>query len=246
MVKTDFDGFPPELFEFLSALAANNNRSWFQANKSRYRDVVVEPMIQFITAMEPRLAAISEHFIADPRTNGGSMFRIYRDTRFSKDKRPYKENVGCQFRHRIGKDVHAPGFYVHLQPGEIFFGGGIWKPDGSTLGRIRETIVDNPVAWKKATTARPFQQRFDGLRGDSLQRASRGYSPEHPLITDLKRKSFFAMQQTDQAMACSPQLITEVDKAFRAVSPLMEFIAFALALPYSSRSQQQAQTHAHA
>jgi uncharacterized protein (TIGR02453 family) len=234
-----FNGFPAELFDFLAELAANNNRAWFQANKSRYQDVVVTPMAEFILAMAPRLETISEHFIADPRRNGGSMFRIYRDTRFSKDKRPYKENVGCQFRHRIGRDVHAPGFYVHLQPGEVFFGGGIWKPDSTTLNRIREAIIDNPSAWKKATSGATFSKRFGGLRGESLQRPPRGFSAGHPLIDDIKRKSYFAMQQVDQAVACGPQFIREVEKAFSCVSPLMEFISFALELPYSSRLQQR-------
>jgi len=238
MKKPVFNGFPAELFGFLVELAANNNRTWFQANKSRYHDDVVEPMTQFICAMAPRLEAISEHFIADPRRHGGSMFRIYRDTRFSKDKRPYKENVGCQFRHRIGRDVHAPGFYVHLQPGEIFFGGGIWKPDATTINRIREAIIDNPSAWKKATNGKAFSGRFGALKGESLQRPPRGFSAEHPLIEDIKRKSYFAMQQADQAMACGPQFIGEVEKAFRGISPLMEFISFALGLPYSSRLQQ--------
>jgi len=239
MNKPAFDGFSPELFDFLSALSRHNNRAWFQDNKARYQRVVVEPMADFIRAMAPRLEAVSEHFIADPRSNGGSMFRIYRDTRFSKDKRPYKENVGCQFRHRIGRDVHAPGFYVHLEPGQIFFGGGIWKPDNATLSRIRTTIVDNPAAWKQATTGRAFKQRFECLRGDSLQRAPRGFDPEHPLLTDLKRKSYFVMQQADADLACSGRFISEVEKAFKAASPLMEFIAFALDLPYSSRLQNR-------
>jgi len=234
-----FKGFPAELFDFLAELAANNNSAWFQANKSRYQDVVVTPMTEFIVAMAPRLEAISEHFIADPRRNGGSMFRIYRDTRFSKDKRPYKENVGCQFRHRIGRDVHAPGFYVHLQPGEVFFGGGIWKPDSAALNRIREAIIDNPSAWKKATTGRTFSKRFGDLKGDSLQRPPRGFNAEHPLIEDIKRKSYFAMQQVDQGMACGPRFIRGVERAFGCVSPLMEFISFALELPYSSRLQQR-------
>jgi len=241
MKMPEFDGFPPEMFGFLSELVKNNNRSWFQDNKSRYRDVVVEPMGRFIVAMEPRLRDISEHFNVDPRPHGGSMFRIYRDARFSKDKRPYKENVGCQFRHLMGKDAHAPGFYVHLAPGQVFFGGGIWKPDGVALSRIREAIVDNPAAWKKVTTNKVFQKHFDGFCGDSLQRAPRGFSPDHPLIKDLRHKSFYVMQQVDQTQACNDQFISRVEKAFKAASPLMEFIAFALELPYSNRLQPSAQ-----
>ena len=108
-----FRGFPKELFAFLEELARNNHREWFQANKRRYDADVVEPVLRFIEAVGLEvLPRVSQSFVADPRKNGGSMFRISRDTRFSHDKRPYKENVGCQFRHALGRDVHAPGFYV--------------------------------------------------------------------------------------------------------------------------------------
>lgn len=126
-MNTTFSGFPEEMFSFLTDLGNNNNREWFSNNKERYENFVVEPVTRFIVAVGQFLPAISDVYIADTRRNGGSMFRIYRDTRFSKDKRPYKENVGCQFRHSAGKNVHAPCFYVHLAPAEVFIGGGIWK-----------------------------------------------------------------------------------------------------------------------
>ena len=106
----------PALFDFLRALRANNERPWFEANKARYREEVRDPMLDFIAAFAGPLAEISPHFRADPRPNGGSLFRIYRDTRFSKDKTPYKTNVGAHFRHAAGRDAHAPGFYLHLEP----------------------------------------------------------------------------------------------------------------------------------
>jgi uncharacterized protein (TIGR02453 family) len=120
-----FTGFPKDFFAFFRELKENNERAWFEVNKQRFRDSVQAPMSDFIEAMAPRLAKISKHFTADPRTNGGSMFRIYRDGRFSKDKRPYKEHAACHFRHSLGKDVHAPGFYMHFASDEVFFGGGL-------------------------------------------------------------------------------------------------------------------------
>ena len=128
-----FDGFPKDFFAFLRELKANNERPWFEANKQRFRDSVQVPMSEFIAAMAPRLAKISKNFTADPRPNGGSMFRIYRDVRFAKDKRPYKEHVACHFRHAVGKDVHAPGYYMHFSPGEVMFGGGMWMPPSDAL-----------------------------------------------------------------------------------------------------------------
>ena len=227
-----FPGFPRELFTFLDQLAANNNRAWFNDNKQRYRDVVVEPVCDFIEAMEPRLHAVSEHFVADPRTHGGSMFRIYRDTRFSKDKRPYKENVGCQFRHEAGKDAHAPGFYVHLGRDEIFFGGGVWLPPNPALGMIRDAIVEHPERWRSASTGKAFVEHFGGIGGDSLKRPPRGYDAGHPHIDDLKRKSLYAMRTATRKQAMSPRFIDDVTDAFRRLSPLMAFLTGAVKLPF--------------
>ena len=119
---TDFQGFPKDFFTFFEDLNVNNNRDWFNENKNRYFDSVVNPISAFIVGMAPRLKKISPHYVADPKPHGGSMFRIYRDTRFSKDKTPYKTHAGVQFRHEAGKDAHAPGFYVHLATEGLFLG----------------------------------------------------------------------------------------------------------------------------
>ena len=151
-----FEGFPKDFFAFFRELKANNNRVWFEANKQRFRDSVQAPMSAFISAMAPRLKKISKHFIADPRPNGGSMFRIYRDVRFAKDKRPYKEHAACHFRHDLGKDAHAPGFFMHVSPSEVVFGGGLWMPPPDALTKIRETIASKPQAWKKMLSDKAF------------------------------------------------------------------------------------------
>jgi uncharacterized protein (TIGR02453 family) len=231
-MSVDFTGFPEELFTFLRELKRNNNREWFQDNKSRYQECVVEPVQSFITDMEPRLALISDSYIADPRANGGSMFRIYRDTRFSKDKTPYKTNVGCQFRHTAGKNAHAPGFYLHLEPDNVFFGGGVWMPPNPILNQIRERIVAKPDEWRSIFQNKSFLRRFGELRGDSLKRAPRGFDPEHPLIDDLKRKSFIAMQEADESMATSEAFIDEVELAFNTTAPMMAFISRSLGLRF--------------
>lgn len=231
-MKPRFTGFPKELFKFLRDLEKNNDREWFNANKDRYLSYVVEPVQEFILAMAPCLTAISDRYIADPRRNGGSMFRIYRDTRFSKSKLPYKNNVGCQFRHTAGKDAHAPGFYVHLEPGKIFYGGGVWKPPSSKLGMIRDAIATHPDNWTRIITNRTFRKRFGDIRGDRLTRPPRGFAKDLPLIEDIKRKSFFVMQEDKESAALKPGFITEVERAFKAASPIMEFLTKAVELPY--------------
>ncbi|MEP2103132.1 MAG: DUF2461 domain-containing protein [Parasphingorhabdus sp.] len=215
----------PELFDFLRELEQNNNREWFKARKKRYEAEVVDPVTDFIVNMAARVAAISPHITADPRPNGGSRFRIYRDTRFSKDKSPYKTHVGCQFRHEAGKDAHAPGFYVHLGPGEVFFGGGVWGPQGEALRNIRQRIVDKPARWEEAV------EGLD-LRGDQLVRAPKGFDAEHPLIDDLRRKSFFSFQDADEKLATSKKFEDAVEAQFEKVAPLMGFVADAMGVEF--------------
>lgn len=227
-----FGGLGKDFFAFFRELKANNDRAWFETNKQRFRESVQVPMSAFIEAMAPRLAKISKNFTADPRPNGGSMFRIYRDVRFSKDKRPYKEHAACHFRHRLGKDAHAPGFYMHFAPDEVFFGGGLWLPPPDALAKIRGAIATKPAAWKKVLSDKSFAARFDGVDGEALTRPPRGFDPAHPFIGDIKRKSFFAMSEGSVKLAQSPKLPDEVTEAFRAASPLMKFLCAALDVPY--------------
>jgi len=141
--------FRPELFEFLWQLRRHNDREWFAKNKDRYQQVVVEPALLFIGSFAPHLAKLSPFFVADPRPTRGSLFRIYRDTRFSADKRPFKTHVGIRFSHSSGKDAHAPVFYLHLEPENCFAAAGVWQPDNRALTRIRTAIVDQPEGWAK-------------------------------------------------------------------------------------------------
>lgn len=232
-MRPEFDGFSPDVIAFLQELAQNNNREWFQENKARYRETIQIPMSNFIMAFAPSLSKVSEHYVADPRLNGGSMFRIYRDSRFSKGKPPYKTNVGCQFRHEAGKNVHAPGFYFHIEPGEIFIGGGIYRPDSAALFKIRTAISEKPDQWKKIVKQKKFKDRFGEIHGDSLKRPPRGFDPEHPHLDHLKKKTFFVTQALSPADLCSPKLIERVKKTFTAASPFMHFLTEAVELPYS-------------
>jgi len=227
-----FDGFPKDFFAFFRELKAHNERPWFEANKQRFRDSVQAPMSAFIADMAPRLKKVSKNFVADPKPNGGSMFRIYRDVRFSKDKRPYKEHAACHFRHVLGKDVHAPGFYMHFAPGELFFGGGLWMPPPESLTKVREAIASKSATWKKMLEDRNFRKHFDGVKGEGLSRPPRGFDPEHRYIEDIKRKSFYAMREADQKLAASPALVDEVADTFAALSPLMKFLCSSLDVPY--------------
>ncbi len=217
--------FRSELFQFLRQLRRHNNREWFAKNKARYQQVIVEPALLFIGSFAPHLAEISPFFVADPRPMRGSLFRIYRDTRFSLDKRPFKTHVGIRFSHSSGKDAHAPVFYLHLEPENCFAAAGIWHPDNRALTRIRTAIVDQPERWAEV-------RRKLELEGDSLTRPPRGYDPKHPFIEDLKRKDFVASVAFSDTQVCGPAFLRDFAAACRAMVPLVEFTTKALGFKF--------------
>jgi uncharacterized protein (TIGR02453 family) len=223
--------FSKATFRFLTELEAKNERPWFQANKSRYERAVVEPALAFIGAMAPRLDRISKHFLAVPKRTGGSLMRIYRDTRFAYNKTPYKTNVGIQFRHEVGRDVHAPGFYVHIEPDSCFLGAGIWRPETEPLRAIRERIVAEPDLWHRVATDRRFTAEF-ALTGDRLERPPRGFSAASPHVDDLKRKDFTAISRLTHSDILRRDLPELVAARFKAAAPLMAFLCAALDLEY--------------
>lgn len=226
-----FKGFPAEALRFLDELDDNNNREWFAENKDRYEALIREPALDYIATMQAPLAGLSDHFRAIPKKMGGSLMRVYRDTRFGKDKRPYKTNVGIQFRHEQGKDVHAPGYYLHLAPDGCFLGVGIWRPESAALAGIRERIAFRPKEWQSVSRSPAFKRRF-ALGGESLKRPPRGYRADHPMIIDLKRKDFIAAMDFDFERALKPGFVKWTTDQWKAASPFMAFLCAALEVPY--------------
>ena len=223
--------FGLELFEFLAELNLNNNREWFQANKARYESDVRDPLLDFVAEFGERLGDISPHYVADPRPVGGSIFRIYRDVRFSRDKSPYKTAAAAHFRHEVGREVHGPGFYLHLEPGEVFAGVGLWHPVSPTLGKIRDAIVANSARWQSIVNDKGFASQFE-MDGESLSRPPKGYDPGHLLIEDLKREDFVASRAFSEEEACAPNFIDRYADACRVGGPFMEFLTTAAGLPW--------------
>jgi len=226
----DAPRFSADLFAFLDDLAENNDREWFALNKERYETSVKEPALAFIAAFAEPLRAISPHFQAVPKAQGGSLFRIYRDTRFSKDKSPYKTNTGLHFRHEAGKDAHAPGYYVHLAPNDVFFGAGLWRPDGATARAIRQLIVDDRQAW--TAVVKGLETGPLDLAGESLSRPPRGFAADDPMIEHLKRKDFLATASLDEAAATAPDFLDRIAGLCRAAAPLMAFLCRAVDVPF--------------
>lgn len=223
--------FSRQTFDFLAALAENNNREWFDAHQQDYEDVVRTPALAFISDMADEIPAVSPYFRALSRKAGGSLMRIHRDIRFGKDKTPYKTNIGIQFRHEVGKDIHAPGYYVHIEPGSCFVGVGLWRPDNDALFKIREAIVKNGDAWVAARDDKTFSKNFT-LEGDALANAPRGYARDHPLVEDLKRKDFISLAKLREATVTSKNFRPRVVEHFRQAAPYMRFLCKALALRF--------------
>jgi len=215
-----------DVFAFLVELRRHNNREWFNENKDRYLAEVRDPMLALIASLAPGLARISRHIAVDPRPSGGSLMRIYRDTRFSRDKTPYKTNVGIHFGLKAPRDFEAPGYYLHLEPGSVFMGAGLWHPGADALRSIRDAIVRNPRGWKQARRA--------GLSHDeaTLKRPPRGFDPDHPLIEDLKRLSFTTGVEFGERRACALDFPARFVTACRRATPLMRFLAKALGLAF--------------
>ncbi|MCW8901762.1 MAG: DUF2461 domain-containing protein [Gammaproteobacteria bacterium] len=216
---------------FLTLLKNNNNREWFHKNKTDYEDLIRTPALNFIAAIENDLTHLSPHFLAIAKKVGGSLMRVHRDVRFSKDKSPYKTNIGIQFRHEMGKDVHAPGFYVHIAPDECFIGVGIWRPDSTALAKIRDAIVERDASWLAAVNNKKFKKNFD-ISGESLKNAPRGYAKAHPLLDDLKRKDFIAISYLHKEEVLAKNFKQQVIKRFTEAEPYMQFLCKALSLRY--------------
>ena len=222
--------FSPAFFDFFRELKRNNNRPWFEKNKPRYEREVRDRLVAFVLAAGPRLRKISPHFIADPRPVGGSVFRIYRDIRFTKDKTPYKTAGAVHFPHER-REGSAPGFYLHLEPGAVYSGVGIWHPENAALGKIRDAIVAQPDRWLKIKNARSFKSVLT-VEGRSLKRVPHGYDQDHPLAEDLKRTDYTAGHTFSEKDACASDFLDRFIENCRAAVPFTKFLADALGLPF--------------
>lgn len=223
--------FSPETVRFLEELAANNNRDWFKENKGRYEEQVLDVALRFIQSMQDPLQEIAPRFVALPTRVGGSLMRVYRDTRFSKNKTPYKTNIGIQFRHEQAKDVHSPGYYVHIDPEQVFLGAGMWRPDADPLRGIRERITARPAEWRRAIDQTPFRKHFE-LGGEVLKRPPRGFDANHECIDDIRRKSFIAVRNFAVADCLKPQFQRTVESSFRMAEPFMRFLCKAVGVRF--------------
>ncbi len=224
----EYRPFGPEFFRFLRELAKNNDRDWFSENKARYLEQVQAPSLAFVRAVGPELGALSRRLVADARPSGGSIMRVYRDVRFSKDKSPYRTTVGIHFMHERSPttDEHLPGFFLHLAPDDSWVYAGVWQPETAPLDLIRRSIVHRAAEWKKVRASVPE------IEGESLKRPPAGFAADHPLIEDLKRKGFTTGTPFKDAAVIGPGFPDRFVTACRSLDPLNRFLAKAIQVDY--------------
>jgi uncharacterized protein (TIGR02453 family) len=240
MTLPAFSGFRPAALTFFRGLKRNNTKTWFEANRHVYETEVKSPLRLLIEEVDARLGDIAPEIVGHPQR---SMFRIYRDVRFSKDKSPYKTNAACWFYHRDaghgvgGQVAHGgAGFYFHIEPGDAFIGGGIWMPPSPTLKRLREVIADDHETLEEIVAVPAFRRTYGKLdEGAMLTRPPRGFAPDHPAARWLRYKSFTADAPLTVAELENPKLPDLIIKRYVVMLPLIRWLNAALGLRAQSR-----------
>jgi len=224
--------FSDASFRFLRGLARHNAREWFLAHKADYDAHVRDPFRRLLADLQAPLAEVSAHYRSDPKPVGGSLFRIQRDTRFASDKTPYKPWQGARLFHERGRQVEAPSFYIHLQPGNCFVGAGLWHPSSETLRRVRHFIVDNPSGWRAATHAPAFRRRYELDEDEMLVRPPRGFPADFAFIDDLRHKNFVALRAIEDDVVAGPRLRQVLAADLAALAPFVDYLCAALDLEF--------------
>ena len=220
-MRSRFPGFPPEALQFFRALARHNNRDWFQSRKTAFEEQVKQPMRELVEALNGAMQSFAPEYATDPAK---AVYRIYRDTRFSKDKTPYKDHIAASF-FRSGTGPHKyGGYYVHVSHKEVAVGGGVYMPQPDVLLAIRQHIADNHQKLRKILAAPAVRRSLGELQGDRLARVPKGFVATHPAADLLRFKSFVLYTTLDPELATTPQFFNEVVTRFRAMKPFIDFL----------------------
>ena len=220
-MSSGFPGFPPEMVQFLRALKRNNRREWFQPRKHLYEQQVKEPMLELVTALNRDFMKFAPHFVTEPKK---AVFRIYRDTRFSADKTPYKTHVAASFWRRGSDYTGAGGFYFSVSHDQIEVAGGIWHPSPETMLLVRTHIAASYPEMRRILANKKSRKLVGDLQGDELTRAPKGFDPQHPALDLIKKKDWILDTSLNSALATTPKLYREILDRFRAIAPLIEYL----------------------
>jgi uncharacterized protein (TIGR02453 family) len=225
--KSPFPGFPEEAIKFFRGLDRNNHRDWFQPRKPVFDEQIKAPMIQLCEALNVALKRFAPNYVSDPAK---AIYRIYRDTRFSKDKTPYKTHIAASFRHRfMGCDAHGAGFYFQVSHKDVSVGGGIYMPTPETLLAVRNHIAEHHKELDRILQARNVKRLLGEVQGDALTRTPKGWPPDHPAAGYLRRKQIYFFTELSPEIATTPDVFKEIVTRFEAMTPFIEFMNAPLA-----------------
>jgi uncharacterized protein (TIGR02453 family) len=220
-MSTTFAGFPEEMVTFFRGLKRNNRREWFQPRKHLFEEHVKQPMVQLVEALNGELAKFAPEYVTEPRD---AIFRIYRDTRFSPDKTPYKTHIAASFARHGGERLCAGGFYFSISNDQVDIAGGIYHPSPDIMLLIRKHIAENHEELRRILADNKLQRHLGELHGDELTRAPKGFDPSHPAIDLIKKKDWVLTATLEPALARTPRLHREIADRFRMMMPLINFL----------------------
>jgi uncharacterized protein (TIGR02453 family) len=225
-VSTRFPGFPPEALQFFRGLARNNHRDWFLPRKPLFEEKVRQPMLELVDAVNGALKRMAPDYVTEPSK---AVYRFYRDTRFSKDKSPYKDHIAASFRPRGLCEGGGAGYYFSVSHKEIGIGGGIYMPMPETLRAVRSHMAENHEQFRKLLRAKAVQQLFGEMHGEQLTRVPKGFRPDDPAADLLRYKQYLLYIELPPAPATTPQLYDEIVSRFKAMTPFLAFLNAPLA-----------------
>jgi uncharacterized protein (TIGR02453 family) len=220
-VPSGFAGFPEEAIKFLRSLKRNNRREWFQPRKHLYDQHLKEPMLELVAALNAGMARIAPDYVTEPKK---AIFRIYRDTRFSADKTPYKTHIAASFSRRGPGRLGSGGFYFSISPDQIEVAGGVYHPEPETMLLVRTHIAENHRELRRILAGRKTRTLMGELQGDALTRAPKGFDPGHPAVAWIKMKDWILDVSLDASLATTPKLHGEILERFRAMAPVIAFL----------------------
>jgi uncharacterized protein (TIGR02453 family) len=217
--------FPPAALAFLGELRKHNQRRWFQPRKHIYEESVKTPMTEAVHRIGEALARFAPEMVADPKI---SLYRIYRDTRFSPDKSPYKTHAAAVFPFRGLPKNSGPGLYFHISPEEVLIGGGMYMPESEALRAVRAAIAATPREFIRIVESKRFRKAFGELEGEQLKTMPKGFSADHPAARYLRYKQFLFSRVHSPSLATSPRFFPTLLGGFKEGMPLIRFLAKAV------------------
>jgi uncharacterized protein (TIGR02453 family) len=225
-MRSAFPGIPPAGIEFFRSLARHNNRDWFLPRKHIFEEQVKQPMRELVAAVNAAMMGFAPEYTTDPDK---AIYRIYRDTRFSKDKTPYKTHLAASFRWRGSGRHEGAGFYFAISHKEVAIGGGLYMPTPEALLAIRNHIAGNYAELRKIAGSRTVRRLLGEVQGEQLTRVPKGFAADHPAADWLRFKQYILYVVLEPEVATSPALLREIVQRFRAMTPFIAFLNRALA-----------------